>query len=272
MPYKIRANTKKSMTEPIEVAYLSERFRDWFESNQKSVYLGAIALLVMGGILFGWHFLTERFNHAALLMGYEASKSIQDAHLYRGTDDKAAEEAYRKGISLYQDLINQYPRSRIASVAQYQIANSYAAMKEYDKAITAYQGFIDRYRSDHELLPLVYQRLGYTFLQAGKIPEAEKVFEQVVQLSGAKNRDQAIFELGQIYEKLGKTDVAVLKYQEIAKEFPASPFASEAQARIKSLGGETPPVSNPESTSQKAPGEGEKSDVQSPSSPMSSPK
>jgi TolA-binding protein len=253
------------MTEPIEGAHFSERFLDWFELNQKRVYVAFIALLVIGGGLLGWRFLAERSNHAALLMEYEASKSIQDAHLYREADEKAAQEAYRKGISLYQDLISQYPRSRSAAFAQYEIGNSYAAMREYDNAITAYQGFIDRYPSDHELLPLVYQRLGYTFLQTGKIPEAEKVFEQVVQLSGAKNRDQSIFELGQIYEKLDKKEIALSRYQEITKEFPTSPIASEARARIKSLGGEPALLlSNPEGTLQNTPQGGEKSEAQSP--------
>lgn len=263
MPYKIRVHNKKSITDPIEFTYLSERLLDWYEENQKNIFWAVILVLVLGVGASIWWFIEKNAQKAALLIDYEASQSLQDAQLYAG-DENASKEAYQTGISKYQELIYQYPRTHSAAVARYRIGNSYNAMGDPKQAIQAYQDFLNVYGKNHEISPLVLQRLGYAYLELENFPEAEKHFTEVTQLDLAINRDQALFELGGLFEKMGQKEKALSNYKKISNDFPTSPIASEALARLKVL--------EPEQKTQDTPseGDGEKALVPSQNQPDAS--
>jgi TolA-binding protein len=67
------------------------------------------------------------------------------------------------------------------------------------------------------------------------VEEAEKAFSAIVKMHGALNKDQALFELAKIDERLNRPEGALARYQEIMKDHPQSPFATEASVRIKTL-------------------------------------
>ncbi len=64
------------------------------------------------------------------------------------------------------------------------------------------------------------------------IVAAQRMF---VQLEGAPNKDQALYELGKINEILNRSEGALAHYQQIIKDHPSSPFTAEASVRIKTL-------------------------------------
>lgn len=107
--------------------------------------------------------------------------------------------------------------------------------KDWDGAIKAYQDFLARYGANRLLVPLVYQRMAYAQLAQGKLDEAEKTLTAIVQMASATNKDHALYELGKINELLNRPEGALAYYQQIVKDHPSSPFATEASVRIKTL-------------------------------------
>jgi tetratricopeptide (TPR) repeat protein len=85
------------------------------------------------------------------------------------------------------------------------------------------------------MLGLVYQRLGYAYLLQGARDQATSSFSAVLDIPGALNKDQVLFELGKLEETLSRPEGALARYQELMKAYPNSPFASEAAVRIKAL-------------------------------------
>ena len=113
MSYKIRAQTKRTLTDALEPAYLTERILDWFEDHKKQIiWIGIILFFASLGLL-AWVYFEKENNKAAQLLEYEASLTLLDAQLY-SDDPDVQKEAYQAAISQYQEIIQNYPRSKSA--------------------------------------------------------------------------------------------------------------------------------------------------------------
>ena len=237
MSYKIRIPSKKTLSETLEPAYLTERILDWFEEYKKKIiWIGIISFFASLALL-GWVYVENKNSKAAQLLEYEASLTLLDAQLY-SEDPDAQMEAYQAAISQFQEIIQKFPRTNSASLARYKIGNSYSAIGEYENAIESYEAFMKKDGSGHGIAPLVAQRMGYAYLKLGKTEESEKYFKMVTPKSKAYNRDVSLLELAQITERKGEKEEALSKYQEIIDQFSSSPMASEARGKIRSLGGD----------------------------------
>jgi outer membrane protein assembly factor BamD (BamD/ComL family) len=238
MPYKIKAMTKKSALEPEAIISRSEVLLDLFYTHKRWVVLGTSLLMVVGLAWGGMTWYQRQQDRKAELLEYQASKEILGELLTN--ENRAAN--HQKAVDLYQELLTQYPRSSSALFAQYQLGNSYVELKQYDKAIAAYQDFIRRYPGNKTLLPAVYLRLGYAHILQGDSQAALADFDQASKHPDAWNKDQAYYEAGRVYEKLGDKASAIGKYEGLIKEFPRSSWTREAQTRLKALGVFEPPA------------------------------
>jgi tetratricopeptide (TPR) repeat protein len=77
--------------------------------------------------------------------------------------------------------------------------------------------------------------LAYAYLLQGDRAQAIKTFSAVLDVPGALNKDQALFELGKLEEAQSRPEGALARYQDLTRSYPNSPFASEAAIRIKAL-------------------------------------
>lgn len=239
MVYKIKSPARRQLKEPDEFITLFSRMFLYVRHHTKRllVLLGATVLVAaVIVILFAFE---SRANRQAAALGYEALRYYH-GDLPGSQKDAKAEPDYQKALERYQEIVEKYPRSPSAIPAQYYIGNSYFGLKNYDEAAKAYRKFIEKYPGNRDLTALVYERLGYTALMQGKTQDALDAFKKIVQMKGTNNQDQALFEIGRLYEKMGQQNEAIEQYKTIVKDYTKSPFAIEARVRIKSLGGEVP--------------------------------
>ena len=82
---------------------------------------------------------------------------------------------------------------------------------------------------------LVQQRLAYAYLVKGDRDQAVKAFTGILEIPGALNKDHVLFELAKIEESQSRPEGALAHYQDLMKNYPNSPFTSEAAVRVKVL-------------------------------------
>ena len=235
MPYKIKVNSKRQLKEPDEYVSTVEGIVSYVKDNLRVLGI-LISISLVAAIAYGAFIIKERTDDAkAVKLEYDASR------YYFGSGPEKKGQDLKKAIDIYQKISADYKRSSSAPIALYYMGNAHLDLKEYDAAINAYKGFTERYPDKKDLVSLVYQRLGYAYLAKGDDKDAVESFNKAAGLELAKNRDQSLYESGRILEKMGQKDDALKKYKEIVTSFPSSPYSSEAQVKIKGLGGDQTP-------------------------------
>ena len=236
MSYKIRLEQKKSLLAPEELLSRTEFLMFWVQDRWKRIALGGALLASLGLVWGGLVWFQGQRDDQAKLLEYEASKILSQSVAEGEAAGQDRKESYEEASLVYGEILEKYSSSSAAPFAQYQLGNIYFELEQYDRAIEAYGEFIERYPGHDILLPMVYQRLGYARLRQGDRQAALDTFEQLIQRSEAWNRDQAYFEAGRLYEEQGVRDSAIDRYEGLIKDFPGSPWSSEAQLRLKILG------------------------------------
>jgi tetratricopeptide (TPR) repeat protein len=230
--YRIKIDTKKQLKEPDEFISTMERLVLFSRENVKHLLVGLAIVFAIGVAYAVFNIKGRMDNNKAVRLEYDASR------YYFGSDREKTGQDLKKAIEIYQKILSDYGKSSSAPIASYYLGNAHMEIKEYDAAINVYKVFLQRYPERSDLVPLVYQRLGFAYLAKGDNQNALESFNKATGLELAKNRDQSLYESGRILEQMGNKDEAIKKYKEIITGFTSSPYSGEAQAKIKGLGGD----------------------------------
>ena len=109
-----------------------------------------------------------------------------------------AEKAYAEAVEYYQAIVNKYPKSMVAALAQEQIANCFVVQEKWQEAVTATSKIAD----------VMNNNVGHisTYLLLGKI-----------------------------YETTNQRELAAKVYKEFMAKFPKHPLVSTLEEKVRSL-------------------------------------
>ena len=211
-----------------------------------SIVVGFALLLLMGGGIWGVFWFDAQNASKAQELEREAT-----LHLFaRAANDPQKSAAnLKEAIALYKRVIDEYPRTPTAPLAQFSLGNASLQSNDLASAIETYNRFISTYGSHVSLLGLVHQKLGYAYLLKGDLDHAAKAYSTILEIPGALNRDYALFELARLEENRSKPDEALKHYQDLMKTYPNSPLTSEAAMRVKVIEAKKTPDPSPAATS-----------------------
>lgn len=195
-----------------------------------SIVVGFLLLLLIGGGMWGVFWYDAQNASKAQELEREATM-----HLFTrsANDPQKAVANLKEALILYKKVVDEYPRTPTAPLAQFSLGNAYLQSNDLTSAIEAYNRFIAMYGAHVSLLGLVHQKLGYAYLLKGDLDQAAKAYSAVLNTPGAMNRDYALFELARLEENRSKPDEALKYYQDLMKTYPNSPLTSEAAMRMK---------------------------------------
>lgn len=233
---------------PVDEAHLVSGLEHWVLGLAKyrwSIVVGVLLLILMGGGIWGVFWYDAQNAGKAQDLEREATR-----HLFAraANDPQKAAANLKEAIALYQRVVDEYPRTPTAPLAQFSLGNAYLQANDLSAAIDAYNRFISAYGSHVSLLGLVYQKLGYAYLLKGELDQAAKAYSTVLEIPGVMNRDYALFEIARLEENRSRPDEALKHYQDLMKSSPNSPLASEAAMRVKVIEAKKNPDLSPATT------------------------
>ena len=226
---------RKEATDPGQLVDSVEQAARQAKENLAWLIAGVVVAVLVGAAVGGFLWMRQQDDRAAADLFYEATQLVSEPSQTGAPPAPRRSEDLQKAIEAFRKIRTDFPNSSVAPQAAYLLGNSLSERKDWDGAIKAYQDFLARYGANRLLVPLVYQRLAYAQLAQGKLDEAEKTLTAIVQMANAPNKDHALYELGKINEILNRPEGALAHYQQIVKDHPSSPFATEASVRIKTL-------------------------------------
>ena len=230
MSFKIRDINQPFSTEPSELLSRSERVWVFAEQHRSAGIVGVLLVCCIAVTIGAIFWLEHQHEQEALGLGHRAAQLYIDRSL---DDPDTAKANLNKAITLYQQILDEFPHTSNAEMAWYFLGNARTEQENYPKAIEAYEQYVSSFSNNPMLAGLVFQRLGSAYILNGQRQKGLDVYTQILKLPGALNKDQVIFELAKLEEAKNHPEQAFTYYKQIQDEYPGSPYSNEATMRIR---------------------------------------
>ncbi|MBN1397160.1 MAG: tetratricopeptide repeat protein [Bacteroidetes bacterium] len=199
--------------------------RGWVEKNSKNITYAVIGLIAAAVVIFLW---TE--NRAESNEKATAALARIIPYYDQGNYNLAVAGIPQEGIMGLQAIVNEEGSTNAGQLAKLYLANSYYALKEYDKALECYD---DISISDKMITSSAIAGAAACYEVKGSFDKAASYYEKaasknMTNVQAPHNLQRAAIN----YAAAGKKDKAVEILQILKKEFPASPYAREADRFI----------------------------------------
>ena len=226
-----KKSRKELLKKPDEFITFTGKAIRFFSNYQKPISYGLYAVVAIGLIIIGYRFFAQRAEAKAFSMleqtlaKYEAQKKVT-----------SAEEAYRVVSEDFQGIVAKYGGNAGGKMARASYANISYDAGDYNKAIELYKQSLNDFK-DHPLVyNLILSGLGYAYTQLGDNSNAIVYFEKLVASTDSGNRDEALFNLGVLFEKLGDTDRSHQAFNQILSSYPNSMYFDIVEEKLSQTG------------------------------------
>jgi TolA-binding protein len=229
--------TRKEMKRDDLVVAL-ERSRSFVEENARILVLAAAGVAVavlLGAGVWWWLAVQEAKANEALTEALEVMRAPVGAEAEAaepGDPTFADAEARRlRAEELFADLRSSYRFSDPADLAAVYLGQIAAEKGELERARELWREFVDEH-DDHLLADQV--RINLIQLDREQGAGEQVLAELSTMLDAAPQArklpgDVILAEMARTLEELGRSDEARERWRQLAEEYPASPYASEAQ-------------------------------------------
>jgi len=215
MAKKQKKNRKALLKEPDEFISLSGKLIGFAVAykNQLTYGLGIILALVI--IFSGIHFFSTRAEKTASAL---LDSSLVEYNSLRA--DKKPDAVYDAVSGGFQNILQKYGGKNTAKIARLIFANICYDAGKYEQAIGLYNTSL----KDFETYPLIHSQilssLGYAYEQQKEYLTAVGYFEKISSSPGQNQKDEALYQIGRLYKKLGQPEKSQAAYQKILSDYP----------------------------------------------------
>lgn len=218
-------------------------------SHGRTLALGAVAVLILIGAIFGygaWKARAEERAQALLQAAIDtaAQPVAAPAEGAPPAEGSFATEAERTAavIDKLRAVADSHPSTEAGLQARYYAASLLAETNRLDDAAAAYQAVVSQGGSS---IVGRMARLGLASVQVRSkdFDAAITTFQSLSAAGSDLPSDGILMHLADAYEQAGRPGEAIETLKRVANEFPRSPYASEARQRAEALQVDVPKAS-----------------------------
>lgn len=222
-----KISRKQLLKEPDEFITTTGKMIRWTTGHRKQITyaLGALALILVAATGFRYY-LSVRENRAfsrldAALDRYAAASAATDA-----------QQAYRDVREEFESLVAATAGSSAGKLARMAFGDICFAGGDYEAAIGHYTRALELFEAEAFYRKLILGGIGYAYAEKGDLKSAVSYFERLREANGDFSKDEALFQLGVLYDTLGDTDKSRSAYKQIVSDFPDSAYANISKEKI----------------------------------------
>ena len=226
---------KELLEEPDPFLVFVGRALAFVKKYQQQILLAVMAVFIAAVAVSGMlYYQRHSEEKAAEMLGQAISKynslMRKDPKMISYMEPSA--EEYDKSKKAFQEIMDKYGSTGAGKAALLNYADLCYRTKEYEEAIKSYEKALDNIGDQAAFKNLILNGLAYSYEAKQDIENAAKYFNMIVADEGAVMKDQALFNLGRIYEKLGKPEQQMEVYKRIVAEYPNSMYFQLAKEKI----------------------------------------
>jgi tetratricopeptide (TPR) repeat protein len=226
MAKKKRVTRKQLLKEPDEfITFSGKLIQFGMQYKTQLTYVAAI-LMALIVVVSGYRFFSVRSENNAQSLLNQAVAKYQ-----RELNSQDSEKAYQTISEDFQLILNQYGSKNSGKLARVIFANICFDAGDYAKAIALYRQSLEDFKNHAFMNNLIRSDLGYSHEQLNDIPLAVSNFEKIAENQEPILRDEALFNLGVLYEKLGDQQKSADAFQRIITDHPDSMYIEIVKER-----------------------------------------
>ena len=213
MAKKRKKTRKELLKEPDEFLTISSKLINLaIEYKTQLTYVLGI-ILVLAVIISGVRFFSIRAeNNASALL----EKSLLKYNSVKA--EKKPAEVYGEVTADFQLIIDKYKGKESAKLARLTYANICYDAGKYEQAIELYKTAQTDFAKYPMILHQILSNLGYAYEQKEDYATAVSYFEKISSATEPILRDEALYHLGRLYDKLGQNEKSREAYNKILND------------------------------------------------------
>jgi tetratricopeptide (TPR) repeat protein len=226
MPKAIKKKAVKQAKAEEGVKNVIQDTREFIREKQRILVPAVIAIIVLCIGVAGFSMYRSSVKKEADALEYEGYK------LYYGLYQKqpfAKEGHYQEALEKFRKAYEK----RQSPLSLFYIANCLYSLGKFDDALKSLKELNERYPDDESFVPLSYYKMAVINVRKGDREAALKLLDTLYNHRAGTFKDFALVESARLLDKMGKKEESVKKYEELAKNFPESPFADEAKSKLQ---------------------------------------
>jgi tetratricopeptide (TPR) repeat protein len=221
---------KQLLKEPDEFMTLTGKAITFVTGYQKQISYLLCTIMAIVLIFFGYRFFAQRAETKAFTrLGQTQSKY----DTLKKTSSETA--AYSQVSEAFQSIIKKYGGNAAGKLARVMYANISYDAQQYEKAIALYKQSLNDFKDDKLVYNMVLSNLGHAYQRVDDEQNAAAYFEKAASATDSPIREEALFNLGLMYEKLGESAKSQKMLQEILKNHPDSIYFDLAEEELSAL-------------------------------------
>jgi tetratricopeptide (TPR) repeat protein len=136
------------------------------------------------------------------------------------------------GQSMFENILQKYSSKDSGKLARLTYANICYDAGQYKQAIDLYHASLKDFENHPMIHRQILSSLGYSYEQQKDYSTAVGYFEKISAASGQILRDEALFHMGRLYDKLGQPEKSKEAYQKILSDHPDFIYIDMVKERI----------------------------------------
>ena len=213
MAKKRKKTRKELLKEPDEFLTISTKLINLAIEYKTHLTYALGIILVLAVIISGIRFFSIRAeNKASDLL----DKSLTKYNSVKA--EKQPAEVYDEVSADFQFILDKYNGKKSAKLARLTYANICYDAGKYEEAIELYKTAQTEFAKHPMILNQVLSNLGYAYEQKGDYETAVSYFEKISSAPERIMRDEALYHLGRLYDKLGLTEKSREAYNKILND------------------------------------------------------
>ena len=227
MAKKRKKTRKELLKEPDEFITLSGKLIGFAAQYKTQLTYGLGIVLALVIIVSGIRFFSIRSENKASEM---LDQSLTEYN--RLMAENKPEEVFAAVSGGFQNILQKYGGKENGKIARLIYANICYDTGKYPQAIDLYMQSL----TDFEKHPMIHSQilnsLGYAYEQQQDYSTAVSYFEKVAAAADRTLRDEALYQMGRLYKKLGQAEKSRDAYQKILNEHPEFPFIEIVKEQV----------------------------------------
>ena len=227
MMVKKKISRKQLLKEPDEFFTFSGRLIQSAAKYRNHLTV-AIGLVVAAFLIFSLiAFFLDKAERKAFVMLNQANEKYNSA-LEKNRNPKQALEAVEQD---FQIILDEYGGYRGGEIARVRFANISLEGGDYQQAAELFAGALNDFEDDPSYRNLILNGLAYSHEAAGNFDKAAEYFNMIAVGDNPILKDMAWFNLGRVYEVLGKNHKQMEAFKKVVNEYPDSMYYKLAKDR-----------------------------------------